>query len=160
MDISALGGEDLSWYHVAQNHEVGNDGAQIDQIFKKIMERKDANGDGALDQSEFKIPEDKFLKVDSDDNGLLSEEELKAGIMEKIGKLKALMSGYEHMQAAQKDKPESLLDFLKIEIPGNGIDDDGDGEIDEDDSVSLLDVLNDDEKNEGDDTSSLFDLLM
>jgi Ca2+-binding EF-hand superfamily protein len=165
MDISAIGGDEYLNYSVLPEFDAGGDGARVDQIFKKILEKRDADDDGSLDKSEFKIPEEKFLKSDSDGNGLLSEEELKAEITEKVEQLKVLLSGYEHMQAGQGnqaekgDIPSSLLDFLKIELPGNGIDDDGDGEIDEDDTGSLLDVLNNDGEDE-DDASSLFDLLI
>lgn len=45
----------------------------------KRFEKSDANGDGALDSSEFRGPAEAFSRLDTDSDGKLTREELKAG---------------------------------------------------------------------------------
>jgi Ca2+-binding EF-hand superfamily protein len=45
----------------------------------KRFKKSDANGDGALDSSEFRGPAKAFSRLDADNDGKLTREELKAG---------------------------------------------------------------------------------
>ena len=140
MNIGAIGGGgELIQSQLRIRGQNGSDPMEefADKLTQKIMEMKDADGDGFLSNQEFKIPEQKFLKADTDGNGLLSQDELKGGMMKKLEQLKSLMSGSEGIMAEIQEKIKKMSEeeeeeFL-VEIPFNGIDDDKDGEIDEDD---------------------------
>ena len=58
--------------------------ARVEQHVDKLLERRDANGDGALSRDEMRGGHDRgsrlFEHADADSNGLISEEEFDAAI--------------------------------------------------------------------------------
>lgn len=125
---------------------------------QRLIANKDSDGDGALSAEEFQIPEENFAKIDIDSNGLLTQEELKTNI---AGKLARMDSGRSAPPTKQTDSDTSSdEDSSLVEIVGNGIDDDGDGEIDEIDSKSIMATnLVSYTKENNQSESSVFDLL-
>jgi len=236
---------------------LGDPSQRLDEMTSRLLGKKDANADGVLSLEEFSIPEDKFNKIDSDQDGLLTQDELKEGLLQKreammqpmqqmqglmqglqgmfglingdfdaeikekasefMGMLDSdgdgsltfdelglsqdkfdladkngdsviddeeftagakmnamkkqmygLMQGFEQLMEMLNGKQESsspvqtpedslLSELSTVEILGNGIDDDQDGEIDEDDSTAALDDTTKDETNSSleEDTTSI-----
>lgn len=58
----------------------GSKDAFLEEASAKVMEHKDADGDGMLAASELKLDDEQFAKFDGDGDGLLSQDELKSGL--------------------------------------------------------------------------------
>ena len=169
MSIEAISGGDCSQYEMFGKAKSLNPENRLDKMFEKLMSKKDVNNDGFLDSSEFKIPDDKFAKIDSNGDSLIDQSELKEKLKQRIAmrqeKLKALLSGSEYMQAeisGEAKKTESSSETeetFEVEIPDNGIDDDKDGEIDEDDGLSLMYDTKKDDDSSSESNNNLFDIL-
>ncbi len=107
-----------------------NRGNRLGKKSSNIIENMDADGDGALNIDELGSSQELFSFLDSNEDDLVDQDELMEGIQ-------ALKAGSEK-QAGKVSEEDSEEDTDEVEIIGNGIDDDGDGEIDEVDSNSVF----------------------
>jgi len=111
----------------AKNSHQGN---RLENMSSNIIENMDTDGDGALNIEELGSSQELFSFLDSNEDDLVDQDELMEGIQ-------ALKAGAEK-QAGKVSEEDSEEDSDEVEIIGNGIDDDGDGEIDEVDSNSVF----------------------
>jgi len=75
---------------------------------QRIMQDKDADGDGALSVDEMGISEEAFAKLDANEDGLLDQSELESGLPE-LGKILRSESDNEMSQTMGEMPPADKL---------------------------------------------------
>jgi len=112
-----------------QNNKSFNNGKRLEKMSSKIIENMDMNGDGVLSIDELGSSQELFSFFDSNQDGFVDQDELTEGI--RALKIEAENKLIKASKDSEKKEDE-------VEIVGNGIDDDGDGEIDEVDANSIF----------------------
>jgi Ca2+-binding EF-hand superfamily protein len=140
----------------------------VSQMVSELFQDKDSDGDGALTAEEISMPTNLFTRIDTNQDGVISKDELTADLKSHI---KTDQTGNTAQASSQKEaKSSSKKDQSDpVEIIGNGIDDDGDGQVDEVDANSVFQVdassllsslYKNSESNTGTTEKNLFDYLV
>ncbi len=111
-------------------------GENTPDLFKKLLERWDANGDGQITKDEFEGPEHLFTRMDASGDGAISEGELRAaptgqrgamGRRDPAARWKALLERWD----ANKDGQLARAEFQGHDELFDMLDANGDGVITE-----------------------------
>jgi Ca2+-binding EF-hand superfamily protein len=107
----------------------------VSEMAGRIIEDEDADGDGALSLEEISMPDDLFSRIDKDQDGVIDKDEITADLESRFS---AAQSAGTAASSSSEAKASSKTDSTSsVEIIGNGIDDDGDGQIDENDASAV-----------------------
>jgi hypothetical protein len=85
-----------------------------DRMAEKLISRLDADGDGVLDSIEIEIPQPLFVNLDSNENGVLDKDELKA-----LGEMRP--KGKKAGKGSKKDQSTTEQVTGRFDTTGDGV---------------------------------------
>ncbi len=122
MNISAIGGNSYSAYASMTQSASANSSKSLDTFSSNLISQLDADGDGALSNTEASgLSQDTFQLVDADSDGLMTQDEIKSALQKQQQSMPAPPpEGAGGMDTAQAASDVSSKMIETLDTDGDG----------------------------------------